>query len=71
MKRGKLLLGLIILISEILIVGTHWEEARAMQRVVYQTLWKYAPKPAGYVPPDRFAPRPRTDRPDAPVATDR
>lgn len=24
-------------------------------RWTYQTLWKYAPKPAGYVPPDRFA----------------
>ncbi len=44
------------LVAELLIVGTHWDEAKAFQRSLYQTLWKYAPKPAGYQPPDRFKP---------------
>lgn len=56
-RKARLWLGALFILGEALIVSTHWDETRALQRVVYQTLWKYAPKPSGYVPPDRFAPR--------------
>jgi len=69
--HAKIWLGAVIVVSELAIVGTHWDEARALQRVVYQTLWKYAPKPAGYVPPDRFAPRVREPRPPSGIAIER
>jgi hypothetical protein len=42
---------------ELAVIVTHQDEMRAMARSLYQTLWRYAPKPDGYVPPDRFAPR--------------
>lgn len=42
---------------EVAVIVTHPDEMRAMARTLYQTLWHYAPKPDGYVPPDRFAPR--------------
>jgi hypothetical protein len=69
--HAKIWLGAAIVVSELAIVATHWDEARALQRVVYQTLWKYAPKPAGYVPPDRFAPRKPDPKPQAERAIER
>lgn len=55
-RRGWILAALLILVEAVLI-ATHPDEARTVARTVYQTLWRYAPKPDGYVPPDRFAPR--------------
>jgi hypothetical protein len=56
-RRAKWWLGALIVSGELLIIGTHQDEALTVARTVYQTLWKYAPKPDGYIPPDRFAPR--------------
>ena len=47
----------VCLLAELLVVGTHWDQALVFQRTLYQTLWKYAAKPADYQPPDRFQPR--------------
>lgn len=44
----------LFVIGEALIIWTHPQEAKALMRTVYVTLWEYAPKPEGYVPPDRF-----------------
>lgn len=55
-RRAKWWLGALFVSAELIVITTHPDEARAVARVVYQSLWKIAPKPDGYVPPDRFAP---------------
>jgi len=60
MKKTKraLVIGFLFLSAELMIVLSHQDESRAFMRMVYQGLWSVTPKPAaGYVPPDRFAPR--------------
>lgn len=52
--RRVLLVTALFLSAEAMIVLTHPQEAKALMRKVYQTLWYYAPKPDGYIPPDRF-----------------
>ena len=55
-RRTKAWLLALFVASELLIAWSNWEEVRAVQRTIYQTAWRYLPKPEGYTPPDRFAP---------------
>jgi hypothetical protein len=52
-RREWAIIGLCVC-AEAGFVVTHPQAARHTLRVVYNTLWYYAPKPAGYVPPQRF-----------------
>lgn len=57
MTRREWAIVAVCVCAEAGIIVTHPAAARATLHVVYETLWAYAPKPAGYVPPQRFAPR--------------
>jgi hypothetical protein len=54
MKRSRAILLAVIVTAEGLMILTHPKEAQAVMRMVYDSLWTWAPKPAGYVPPQRF-----------------
>jgi hypothetical protein len=56
-RFGWVLVGVLAACAEIALIVTHPEESKATARAIYQTLWKYAPRPEGmesYQPPDRF-----------------
>lgn len=54
MKRSRAILLALFVAAEGLMILTHPQEAQAVMRTVYDTLWAWAPKPDGYVPPQRF-----------------
>jgi hypothetical protein len=53
-KRKWGAVAALFLLGEGLVVYSHPQEVKDVMRTVYQTLWHYAPKPEGYVPPERF-----------------
>jgi hypothetical protein len=56
-KAGWVMVGVLAAGAEIALIVTHPDAAKGFARGVYQTLWKYAPRPEGmesYQPPDRF-----------------
>lgn len=53
-RRQRFALAALFVIGEGLIVWTHPQQAKAVMRTVYDTLWAVAPKPEGFEPPHRF-----------------